>query len=95
MVNRKTAKLNYFQITAEALPGVVFLSLGDLRNECHDALTERRAIDEYRADGVEEVLFDTLHGLGWEHAAIAAVARGSAMVTSYGMPTKSVSPPHI
>ncbi len=74
-----------FQITADALPGVIFGSLADLRDDYHDALTERRAIDEYRVDGVEEALFDTLRGLGWEYADIAAVARGSAMVTSYGV----------
>jgi hypothetical protein len=79
-------KMNRFQITAPALPGVIFFSLADLRDGCHEALTERRAIDEYRVDGVEETLFDTLHGLGWEYADIAAVARGSAMVTSYGSP---------
>ena len=79
-------KLNGFQITAEALPGAIF-SLPELRDGCHDALTERRAIDEYRVDGVEEALFDTLHGLGWEYADIAAVARGAEIVTSYGMPT--------
>jgi hypothetical protein len=36
--------------------------------------------------GVEEALFDTLHGLGWQYADIAAVARGAELVTSYGMP---------
>ncbi|MDB5610124.1 MAG: hypothetical protein JWP25_7024 [Bradyrhizobium sp.] len=85
--HKSTPKLNRFQITAEALPGVIFFSLADLQDGCHDALTERRAIDEYKVDGVEETLFDTLHGLGWEYADIAAVARGSAIVTSYGMPT--------
>jgi hypothetical protein len=80
-------KMKRFQITAEALPGVIFFSLADLPDDCHDALTERRAIDEYRIDGVRESLFDTLHGLGWQYADIAAVARGSAMATSYGMPT--------
>jgi hypothetical protein len=92
MVSRTTHKsttprLNRFQITAEALPGVIFFSLADLRDGCHDALTERHAIDEYRVDGVEEALFDTLHGLGWQYADIAAVARGAQMATSYGMPT--------
>jgi hypothetical protein len=88
-ITRKSTapKLKRFQITAEALPGAIFFTLGDLRDGCHDALTERRAIDEYRVDGVEEALFDTLHGLGWQYADIAAVARGSTMVTSYGMPT--------
>jgi hypothetical protein len=80
-------KMKRFQITAEALPGTIFFSLADLRDGCHHALTERRAIDEYRVDGVEESLFDTLQGLGWQYADIAAVARGSGMVTSYGMPT--------
>lgn len=80
-------KLNRFQITAEALPGAIFFSLADLRGGCQDALTERRAIDEYRADGVEEALFETLHGLGWQYADIAAVARGAQLVTSHGMPT--------
>jgi hypothetical protein len=75
-----------FQITADALPGVIFFSLGDLRDGCHDALTESRAIDEYRVDGVEEALFDTLRGLGWEYPDIAAVARGAEMATSYGLP---------
>jgi hypothetical protein len=86
---RKSAasKMKRFQITADALPGAIFFSLADLRSGCHDALTERRAIDEYRVDGVKESLFDTLHGLGWQYADIAAVARGSAMVTSYGRPT--------
>jgi hypothetical protein len=79
-------RLNRFQISADALPGVIFFSLADLRGGCHDALTERRAIDEYRADGVEEALHETLHGLGWDYADIAAVARGSNMVTSYGRP---------
>lgn len=79
-------KLTRFQITADALPGVVFFSLADLRDGCDDALTERRAIDEYRVDGVEEALFETLHGLGWGYADIAAVARGAEMVTSYGNP---------
>jgi hypothetical protein len=82
-----TSKMKRFQITADALPGVIFFSLAGLPDDCHDALTERRAIDEYRVDGVKESLFDTLHGLGWQYADIAAVARGSAMVTSYGMPT--------
>jgi hypothetical protein len=88
-ITRKSTapKLKRFQITAEALPGAIFFSLADLRDGCHDALTERRAINEYRADGVEEVLFDTLYGLGWQYADIAAVARGAEMVTSYGMPT--------
>src|SRR5260370_36585306 len=80
-------KLNCFQITAEALPGAIFFSLADLRDGCHDALTERRAIDEYRTDGVEEALFDTLHGLGWGYADIAAVARGAQLATSYVLPT--------
>jgi hypothetical protein len=80
-------KLSRFQITAEELPGAFFFSLTDLRGGCHDAVTERHAIDEYRVDGVEEALFDTLHGLGWEYADITAVARGAEMVTSYGMPT--------
>jgi hypothetical protein len=80
-------KLKRFQIKADALPGVIFFSLSNLRDGCHDALTERQAIDEYRVDGVEEALFDTLHGLGWQYADIAAVARGAQMVTSYGMPT--------
>jgi hypothetical protein len=87
-IARKSApKLNRFQITAEALPGAIFFALADLRDGCNDALTERRAIDEYRVDGVEEALFDTLGGLGWQYADIAAVARGAEMVTSYGMPT--------
>jgi hypothetical protein len=81
------SKMKRFQITAEALPGAIFFSPADLRDGCPDALTERRAIDEYRVDGVEESLFDTLHGLGWQYADIAAVARGSTMVTSYGRPT--------
>jgi hypothetical protein len=79
--------LNRFQIAADALPGVIFSSFSALRDSCHDALTERRAIDEYRVDGVEEALFDTLRGLAWEYADIAAVARGAEIVTSYGMPT--------
>jgi hypothetical protein len=84
MANRKpTAR---FQITADALPGVIFFSL---RDGCHDAISERRAIDEYRVDGVEEALFDTLRGLGWGYADIAAVARGSAMVTWYGLPASA------
>ncbi|WOH58519.1 hypothetical protein [Bradyrhizobium sp. BWC-3-1] len=87
MASRKTPKFNLFQITADALPGTVFFSLTDLRNGCHDALTERRAIVEYKVDGVEEALFQTLHGLGWEYGEIAAVARGADMATSYGMPT--------
>ena len=89
MTSRKPAarQLNRFQITADALPGVIFFSLADLRDGCHDALLERRAIDEYRADGVEEALFATLRGLGWEYADIAAAARGAEIVTSYGMPT--------
>lgn len=91
-----TPRLNPLQISAEslpgaisadALPGVIFFSLADLREGCHDALTERWAIDEYHRDGVEEALHETLHGLGWDYADIAAVARGSAMVTSYGRPT--------
>jgi hypothetical protein len=82
-----TSKMKRFQITAEALPGTIFFSFAELRDGCPDALTERRAIDEYRVDGVEESLFDTLRGLGWQYADIAAVARGSAMVTSYGMAT--------
>jgi hypothetical protein len=88
-IARKSAapKLKRFQITADALPGVIFFSLADLREGCHDALTERRAIDEYRLDGVEEALHETLNGLGWEYADIAAVARGAEMATSYGMPT--------
>jgi hypothetical protein len=89
MTRRKATarKLKRFQITADALPGTIFFSLPDLRDGCHDALTERRAIEEYRRDGVEEALFETMRGLGWEYADIAAVARGSAMVTSYGMAT--------
>jgi hypothetical protein len=79
-------KLKRFQITADALPGTIFFSLADLRDGCHDALTERRAIDEYRRDGVEEALFETMHGLGWEYADIAAVARGAEIRTGYGMP---------
>jgi hypothetical protein len=85
--NSTALKLKRFQITADALPGVIFFSFGDLRDGCPDALTERHAIDEYRVDGVEETLFDRLHGLGWEYADIAAVARGAEMVTSYGKPT--------
>jgi len=84
MASRKSSKLNRFPITVDALPGVIFYSLADLRDGYQDALTERRAIDEYRADGVEEALFDTLQSLGWDYADIAAVARGSQMVTSYG-----------
>jgi hypothetical protein len=80
-------KLKRFQITADALPGAIFFSLADLRDGCNDALTERRAIDEYRVDGVEESLFETLHGLGWGYADIAVVARGAEIVTSYGKPT--------
>jgi hypothetical protein len=87
MANRKSTAR--FQITADALPGVIFFSLPDLRDGCHDAISERRAIDEYRVDGVEEALFDTLRGLGWGYADIAAVARGSAMVTSYGLPASA------
>jgi hypothetical protein len=87
MASCTAPKLKRFQITAEALPGTIFFSLADLRDGCHDAMTERRAIDEYRRDGVEEALFDTMRGLGWEYADIAAVARGAGMVTSYGMPT--------
>jgi hypothetical protein len=49
-------------------------------------LTERRAIDEYRCDGVEEALFETMRGLGWEYADIAVVARGAEFRTGYGMP---------
>jgi hypothetical protein len=86
MTSRKPSTLNRFQITADALPGASFFTLNDLRDGCHDALTERRAIDEYMVDGVEEALFDTLHGLGWQYADIAAVVSGSTMVTSYGMP---------
>jgi hypothetical protein len=87
MTRQPARKLKRFQITADALPGTIFFSLADLRDGCHDALTERLAIDEYRADGVEESLFETLHGIGWEYADIAAVARGAEMATSYGMPT--------
>jgi hypothetical protein len=87
MASCTAREMNRFQITAEALPGAIFFSLADLRDGCHDALAERRAIDEYRVDGVEEALFETLHGLGWEYTDIAAVARGAAMVTSYGVPT--------
>jgi hypothetical protein len=79
-------KLKRFQITAEELPDTIFFSLTDLRDGCHDALTERRAIDEYRRDGVEEALFETMRGLGWEYADIAAVARGAEIRTGYGMP---------
>jgi hypothetical protein len=79
-------ELKRFQITADALPGTIFFSLADLRDGCHDALTERRAIDEYRRDGVEEALFETMRGLGWEYADIAAVARGAEFRTGYGMP---------
>jgi hypothetical protein len=86
MTRQPVRKLKRFQITADALPGVIFSSLSDLRESCHDALTERQAINEYRADGVEESLFETLHGLGWEYADIAAIARGAEMATSYGMP---------
>jgi hypothetical protein len=88
-ITRKSAapKLKRFQITAEALPGAIFFSHPDLQDGCHDAMTERRAINEYKTDGVEETLFHTLHGLGWEYADIAAVARGAEMATSYGMPT--------
>lgn len=84
MASRATPKMSRFQITADELPGVIFASLADVRDGCHDALTERRAIDEYRRDGVEESLWDTLRGLGWESADIAAVARGAELVTSYG-----------
>jgi hypothetical protein len=80
-------KLNRFQITADALPGAIFFSLGDFRDNCPDALTERRAIKEFKVDGVQESLFQTLGGLGWEYADIAAVACGAEMATSYGMPT--------
>jgi hypothetical protein len=80
-------RLKRFQITADALPGTIFFSLADLRDGCDDALKEHRAIDEYKADGVEEVLFDTLHGLGWQYAAIAAVARGAEFRTAHGRPT--------
>jgi hypothetical protein len=88
-ITRKSAapKLKRFQITAEALPGAIFFSLPDLRDGCHAAMTERRAISKYKTDGVEEALFHTLHGLGSEYADIAAVARGAEMATSYGMPT--------
>jgi hypothetical protein len=82
-----TRKLNHFQITADALPDAIFFSLGDFRDNCPDALTERQAIKEYRVDGVQESLFETLGGLGWEYADISAVARGAEMATSYGMPT--------
>ncbi|MGC2776841.1 MAG: hypothetical protein WA418_14530 [Bradyrhizobium sp.] len=87
-IDRKSParKLNRFQITADALPGVIFFSLADLRDGCHDALAERRAIDEYRVDGVEEALWETLLGLGWDYADFAAVARGAEVRTSYGMP---------
>jgi hypothetical protein len=87
-IARKPAarKLKRFQVTADALPGTIFFSLGDLRDGCHDALTERRAIDEYRRDGVEEALFETMRGLGWEYADIAAAARGAEIRTGYGMP---------
>jgi len=80
-------KLKRFQITAEALPGTIFFSPADFRDNCPDAITECQAIKEYRVDGVEESLFETLRGLGWEYADIAAVARGAEMATSYGMPT--------
>ncbi len=88
-IARKSAvrKLKRFQITAEALPGAIFFSLGDLRDGSHDALMERRAIEEYKVDGIKESLCETLHGLGWDYADIAAVARGAEVVTSYGMPT--------
>ena len=89
MASRKSTerKLNRFQITAEELPGAIFFSLDDLRTSCPDALMERRAINEYKVDGVEEALFETLYGLGWAYSDIAAVARGAEMATSYGMPT--------
>jgi len=86
MASRKSSKLNRTQITVNTLPGVIFFSPADFRDGYQDALTERRAIDEYRVDGVEEALFDTLQNLGWDYADIAAVACGSQMVTSYGMP---------
>jgi len=87
MASRKTPKLKNFQITAEELPGAIFFSLSDLQSGCHDAVTERSAIAEYRIDGIEEALFETLYSLGWGNAEIAAVARGAEMATSYGMPT--------
>jgi hypothetical protein len=86
-----TPKLNRFQITADGLPSAIFFSLGDLRDSRLDALTERRAIKEYRIDGVEDSLFETLHGLGWEYADIAAVACGAQMATSYRMPNRASS----
>ncbi|WP_316178241.1 MULTISPECIES: hypothetical protein [unclassified Bradyrhizobium] len=89
MASRTACKsLARFQITSPELPGpgVIFFSLADLRDSCSDALTERRAIDEYRVDGIEEALWETLRGLGWDYADIAAVARGAELRTAYGMP---------
>lgn len=82
-----TRKLNRFQITSPELPGVIFFSYADLLDGCHDALTERRAIDEYMVDGVEESLWETLRGLGWDYADFAAVARGAEVRTAYGIPS--------
>jgi hypothetical protein len=89
MTQPSARKLKCLHVTADELPGATFFSTGDLRESCYDALTERRAIKEYRVDGVEESLFETLSGLGWDYADIAAVARGAEMATSYGMPTVS------
>ena len=56
MASRKSPapKLKRLQITADALPGAIFFSLPDLRDGCHDALTKRRAIDEYTRGDYEE-----------------------------------------
>jgi hypothetical protein len=88
MISRKSParKPNKFQVTAEALPGAVFFSLTDLRDGCADAMVERRAIDEFRADGVEEALYATLQPLGWSNAEIQRIVDGDDFVTSYGWP---------
>jgi hypothetical protein len=86
MASRRTIRKSVarFTVTADQLPGVTFFQVAGLRENVADAITERRAIDAYRHDGIDEMLWETLRGLGWEAADIAAVARGAEIVTSYG-----------
>lgn len=84
-----TAPLNRFKITSADLPGAVFGSIPDLYEFAPTAAIAQTAVSEFRVDGCEFPLIETLRDrCGWVMDEIKAVVANPHMMPTiyYGWP---------
>jgi hypothetical protein len=62
--------LTRFRISSPELPGVAFFSLEGWNDGVDLACTAQRALEEYKVDGCEFALRDTLAECGWDRESI-------------------------